>query len=415
MLLAGAAFPASAYGQCVINAPAVDACLGGVRNAGPAGATLDLNFMFPGTLDPRITFTRASSATYTDASGVVQMAATNAPRWDYANGVLRGLLIEEQRTNIALQSSTSVAPWQAFGTVVVAPTWTPNNAIAPDGTTTASRTVFPAVSGVNAASILFQTITLTAVPYVFSVYLKGNVGGEQVYIGANASPYARSLVTLTTQWQRFSVPITGTAANWNFKIGTDLSDAGQTTTAASTVYVWGAQVEQGAFPTSYIPTASVAVTRAADVASISPANMVPWFAPSGGSWFAEFDYTTNPLTNSRVIGQPVPSGLTPLFMRTTNAGSQFDGGLSDTITTTTANVINKMVSTWMPGQAKIALNAGPVTTTAALTTGYGVLATSGINIFTTASSGPDNLSGHIRRVTYWNRALSDTEMQQVTT
>jgi hypothetical protein len=106
LLLAGAAFPTAAYGQCVTDTPAVDACRGGVRgSSGPPGKTLDLNFMFPGTLDPRITFTRASSATYTDASGVIQTAAVNQPRWDYAGGSLRGLLIEEQRTNILLNSA----------------------------------------------------------------------------------------------------------------------------------------------------------------------------------------------------------------------------------------------------------------------------------------------------------------------
>jgi hypothetical protein len=96
LLVAGATIPTAAYGQCVINAPAVDACRGGVRNAGPAGATLDLNFMFPGSLDPRITFSRASTATYTDIAGVTQTAAVNQPRWDYdpVTHALRGLLIE---------------------------------------------------------------------------------------------------------------------------------------------------------------------------------------------------------------------------------------------------------------------------------------------------------------------------------
>ena len=72
---------------------------------GPPGKTLDLNFMFPGSLPPGITFSRASTATYTDASGVIQTAAVNQPRWDYAGGSLRGLLIEEARTNLLLQSA----------------------------------------------------------------------------------------------------------------------------------------------------------------------------------------------------------------------------------------------------------------------------------------------------------------------
>ena len=108
-LLAGAALPASvsAYGQCVVSAPAVDACRGGVRNAAPSGVTLDLNFMFPGSLDPRITFTRASTATYTDTTGTIQPAAINQPRWDYdpVTHALNGVLLEEPRTNVLLNSA----------------------------------------------------------------------------------------------------------------------------------------------------------------------------------------------------------------------------------------------------------------------------------------------------------------------
>jgi hypothetical protein len=72
-----------------------------------AAPSLDLVFFGP-TLDPRITFTRASTATYFDAAGVMQTAATNAPRFDYdpVTHVLRGLLIEEQRTNVLLNSAT---------------------------------------------------------------------------------------------------------------------------------------------------------------------------------------------------------------------------------------------------------------------------------------------------------------------
>ena len=77
-------------------------------SSGPPGATLSLSFMQPGTLDPRITFTRASTATYFDATGTMQTAATNTPRWDYdpVTHVLRGLLIEEARTNLLLNSAT---------------------------------------------------------------------------------------------------------------------------------------------------------------------------------------------------------------------------------------------------------------------------------------------------------------------
>lgn len=70
--------------------------------------TLDLNFALTKSLDPRITFTRASSGTYFDSSGVLQTATTNTPRFDHnpVTGASLGLLIEEQRTNLLLNSAT---------------------------------------------------------------------------------------------------------------------------------------------------------------------------------------------------------------------------------------------------------------------------------------------------------------------
>src|SRR4029077_17321879 len=80
---------------------------GAISAAG--GTSLDMSFVDgSGVLDPRPTFTRASTATYFDASGTMQTAATNAPRFDYdpVTHALRGLLIEEQRTNLLLNSAT---------------------------------------------------------------------------------------------------------------------------------------------------------------------------------------------------------------------------------------------------------------------------------------------------------------------
>ena len=148
----------------------------------PPGVTLDLNFMNPGVLDPRITFTRASSATYIDASGFIQMAATNAPRWDYdpVTHALRGVLIEEQRTNVLLQSGDmSNAAWAKSGVPMAV---TGNNVIAPDGTLTASRVVLPAVSSASSFTLLNQSTTTTAQVYTFSVWLRGLSGGEQTYL-----------------------------------------------------------------------------------------------------------------------------------------------------------------------------------------------------------------------------------------
>ena len=77
------------------------AILMAAASAPPPGSSLSLSFMSPGSLDPRIAFSRASTGTYFDVTGTMQNAAVNAPRWDYdpATHALRGLLIEEARTN----------------------------------------------------------------------------------------------------------------------------------------------------------------------------------------------------------------------------------------------------------------------------------------------------------------------------
>lgn len=69
--------------------------------------SLILNFM-SGTLDPRIAFLRASSATYYDSAGLVKIAGNNVARFDYnpETLALRGLLIEETRTNLLNWSQT---------------------------------------------------------------------------------------------------------------------------------------------------------------------------------------------------------------------------------------------------------------------------------------------------------------------
>ena len=249
-----------------------------------SGATLDLNFMTPGTLDPSITFTRASTATYTDATGTIQTAAVNAPRWDYTGGALRGLLIEEARANVVLFSADfGNANWSKPGSSA-APVVTVDQVIAPDGTMTADQIVYPAVPSAGNYAMVSAGSGTNAAVYAFSVWLRGAVGGEQTYVMTtpDGATYYRTLATLTTQWQRFTL-ITGTltAATWFFAIGTDRRDASQVATGASMIYAWGAQVEQGAFATSYTPTTAAAVTRAADIMTL-PTN-VSWYSGTAGT------------------------------------------------------------------------------------------------------------------------------------
>src|ERR1700749_2120510 len=82
------------------------------RALGPAplsGPSLDLNFAQSGALDSRITFTRASAASYFNVGGTLSSAATNIPRFDFdpVTHAARGLLIEGAATNNCYPSISS--------------------------------------------------------------------------------------------------------------------------------------------------------------------------------------------------------------------------------------------------------------------------------------------------------------------
>jgi hypothetical protein len=279
--------------------------------------------------------------------------------------------------------------------------------------------VYPLVTGAGAASVWYQAITATAAPYAFSVWLRGAVGGEQIYLCVNPTRYSSPRLTLSTQWQRYTFVTPALAASgWAFEIGTDLNDGTQTSTPAQTIYAWGAQVETGSFAvaTSYIPTTAAAVTRAVDTTSIQPANMTPWFAPPGGSWLAEF-ISINPTPaggGARIVAWPVAGSAAPIYLSSANAIGQYDGGGGPvTANALAVNTVSKAVTTFGATVGKNCLNGGTIAS-GSMASGYPQLATNGV-AFMVNSTITDGLSGYLRRVQYWPRVLSDTEMRTVTT
>lgn len=250
---------------------------GGALN--PDGLALDLQLAADKTLTarkgPTPTFTRASTATFVGSNGLIQSAAINTPRFDHNSVTLasRGLLIEESRTNVALRSEEfNESAWVKNGLIAAAPTVTANQVNSPSGVLSADRIAFPAVSGAGAFSLAAQSIALVSgVVYTASIYLRGLNGGEKVWWSwtPNGSTYARKECVLTTSWQRFDVTFTASAVANFIQIGVDLRDASQSAQSAQTIFAWGAQLEAGSFPTSYIPTTTASVVRSADVCSIT--------------------------------------------------------------------------------------------------------------------------------------------------
>ena len=267
---------------------------------------LDLRFALQKTLDPRITFTRASSGTFVGSDGLLKTAVTNEARFDHnpTTGESLGLLVEEQRTNLLLRSEDFATTWTNTGS-----SENTNVAVAPDGTQTADALVDTAI---NETHNLTQTVSGLAgsIAYTFSCFMKKGSKNHGVLvfapntswaIGTGASVFfdlnngtvgtaanaTGTIQALPNGWYRCTATATTAVApgTVTMRIGSSSTGSAQTYTGAGdeAIYLWGAQLEAGSFATSYIPTTTAAATRSADVASITGANFTPWYNHSEGT------------------------------------------------------------------------------------------------------------------------------------
>ncbi len=245
------------------------------QNFPTARPSLLLNFARSRQLDPRITFSRASIGTFYNSAGVLQTAAAGQPRFDFnpVTGESLGLLIEEQRVNLIRYSEQfNDSTWLKFGTASV----TADSVVAPDGTLTADTLTIPVSSGIyqNQNTVITGSITC-------SVWLRSSGAGNTVRLlsNTNLSDFTFTTCNLTTTWQRFTLTRTLSA-------GTTTANLQIDTLSGGTLYAWGAQLEAGAFPTSYIPTVASQVTRSADAASMTGTNFSSWYNQSAGTYFS---------------------------------------------------------------------------------------------------------------------------------
>jgi len=212
----------------------------------------------------------------------------NVPRIDYSYGTCPALLLEPQRTNLALQSEGfDTASWQLDGVTISA-----NQIASPTGTTTADLMT----SNGTGQQRIFQTYTVVSgAQYTISIYVKqGTTSNIQIvmpYVGAGptftfstatfntVSGWVSAVQTLANGWYRISVTQTATSTQAGFQLVLPSN--------GSSVYLWGAQFEQGAYATSYIKTEATSVTRLADSFSRNNIYTNNLITSAGGTWYVE--------------------------------------------------------------------------------------------------------------------------------
>jgi hypothetical protein len=388
---------------------------GGIFNA----ASLDLQFARTKTLDSRITFTRASSGTYVGADGLIKTAATNEARFDHnpTTGESLGLLVEESRTNLLTYSQEfDNAIWLKDATTISA-----NTVAAPDETTTADKII---ENSSNAVHAVYRSASLTATTYTYSVFLKqaerswayvrlASVAGQGAYfnlstgvIGTVESGITASISKIGNGWFRCSVSILATASGWYPQHGPTTGDgvSSYQGNGVSGIYAWGAQLEAGAFPTSYIPTTSSTVTRSADVASITGTNYSSVISSSLGTWYSEVR-KISPSTGGRIFDSRnailFASANSNGFSYTSNSASQINGSYPQ-----------KGAVVYNEADVHGASN-GTLSTT---NTGGRAVTHTYIDIGSanTAASNVGFINAPIARLTYWPQRLSDATLQEIT-
>lgn len=232
-------------------------------------------------------------------------AAVYGARFDHDPITLacKGLLIEESRTNSILQSEAFSSTSWANGVV----TRTADQIASPSGATTAD--LITSVTG-NFGGKLAQNFTFATTTYTASIFVKkGNwryIGIQLADVSSSAvipsfdfdtetvSQNGTSYATIGFQkygngWYRITLTQAVTAISSTFAIWMTASNGNVTGPigAGNTVYIWGAQLEAGSFPTSYIPTTTASVVRSADICSISGANFTSFYNQSEGTVYTE--------------------------------------------------------------------------------------------------------------------------------
>jgi hypothetical protein len=227
----------------------------------------------------------------------------NIPRLDYSNGTCPSLLVEPQRTNTLFYSEQfDNAYWSKGNTSI-----TVNAVNSPSGILNADKLVENSANSNHIVeSLLFTSI---GQPYTASIYFKKSER-NYAFVGVFTSEIKQVFVNLTTGavtntvgtilssnvetldngWFRVSLTFTATAAVYAFygisDNGTNFSYQGDGTSGA---FIWGAQLEAGSYPTSYIPTTSASVTRNADV--VSKTGISSLIGQTEGTMFLDVDFT----------------------------------------------------------------------------------------------------------------------------
>ena len=362
-------------------------------------------------------FTRATTATRINSSGLIEEMAINVPRLEYPliDGVVNGcpsLLLEPQRTNLITDSQTFTGTLSEVNRQS-------NSAdiVDPFGTNTAFKfTVL--TSGADANTRITNSISVTN--FSVSIYVNG-LAGQKFELFLARDSYSQIFSTqevLSGGWQRIELNGTFSTSSTTVVIGLEFGFASNDSVAGQEYYLTGLQLEEGSYPTSYIPTNGSAVTRNAE--TCNGAGDSATFNKSEGVLMAEISALANNLTNRTIALSDGTTSNTvriqyltvsnSIWATVTNIGAGGNQAIlqytsSDITTNSKVSIKYKEndFSLWVDG-FEVATDTSGVTFSA--------------NTLNTLQfdrgNGNEDFYGNTKQIQYYNSALTDSELETLT-
>ena len=377
-------------------------------------------------------YTPTTTQPITRYQPALQTAASGVARFDHdpVTQESLGLLIEEQRTNL-LTYAEDFSNWvnnnPAYATVI------PNISVAPDGTLTADKiqeltgTVYPFIynspsisSGVSYTQSYYVKSAGRQWVFVNAFYMGAYTSGAYFdivngVVGAVAGVTA-NIVSTGNGWYRISITGVSVQATPSYcscnptsANGVNPILTGYTGDGYSGIFLWGAQLEAGAFPTSYIPTVASQVTRSADSASMTGTNFSSWYRADEGTVYSEYKTPTGVGMILNIHSSPTANQM-QLFAGSTAGVSffvQVNGVSGATIGSRSS--IGKTIAAYKFNDFAASTNSS----TAATSTSGTIPIVNALRMGA-RSDGVTNLNGHIKKITYFPKRLDNAELVEMT-
>jgi len=379
--------------------------------------------VLPANGDGDFTHSRGSTATRVNKDGFIESVAANVPRLDYpiTNGVVGDcphLLLEPSRTNKYPYSNQKVSGGlTTFTSGTASITVTNNYATSPDGSQNAMRMVATCGSTSSDQTGLRDALSMSAASATLSFYGKSNTSSNQT-IAFHFNGGTKTVVTLTNEWQRFTYTDTsGTTNNAGVEI------RGTYTNTSVDVLLFGFQMEQASYATSYIPTSGSTVTRSADACNGSGTSAE--FNDSEGVLFVESEALANDET-SRVVASISNGSATTnriVLQYTNNVGgnqvvafAQTPSGYSSVLTRSITNALtfNKFAVVYNDSTNNFDLWVnGTKIGDGSLSSSFTANSLTTIQLADGDATG-NPFYGRIKQIIYFNEALSDSELATLT-